>query len=243
MKTVIVVQARMGSSRLPGKVLKKVLDKPLLAYLIERLDRCKLVDEVIIATSINEQDDVLERFCMENSVSCFRGSEDNVLERYYLAAKEAGASIVVRVTGDCPLIDPQIIDREIQFYLDNMDNYDYVSMGLPRSYPRGIEAEVFPFRVLEKMYIEADTQVQREHVTPYIYQNPHIFRLGNMPNNQDLSFHRWTVDQEEDFKLIETIISNLYPVKPEFTMDDILELFNEYPEWVEINAHVEQIII
>jgi len=230
----------MGSTRLPGKVLRIVLDKPLLAYLIERLRRCKLADEVIIATSIDKRDNIIEQFCLDNDVICFRGSEDDVLERYYVAALEARADIVIRVTADCPLIDPHIIDHEIKFYLDHQNKYDYVSMGLSRSYPRGIEAEVFPFWALEKSHNEAGTAAQREHVTPYIYQNPHIFRLGNMSNEQDLSFHRWTVDQEEDFILIESIISNLYPVKPDFTMNDVLDLFRLYPEWIEINAHVEQ---
>ena len=240
MKTVIIVQARMGSSRLPGKVLKKVLDRPLLAYQMERLQRCDSVDEIMIATSIDKRDDVLDQFYRDNGIRCFRGSEDDVLERYYLAAKEVQADVVVRVTGDCPLIDPVIIDQVINFYLDNKILYDYVSLGTERTYPRGMDTEVFPFWVLEKSYKEAYTPAQHEHVTPYIYQNPQLFRIGSLIHEPDLSCHRWTVDQEEDFVLIEKIISNLYPVKPNFTMYDILDLFRLYPEWVEINAHVEQ---
>ncbi|MDR1159045.1 MAG: glycosyltransferase family protein [Syntrophomonadaceae bacterium] len=240
MKIAIIIQARMGSERLPGKVMKEVLNKPLLEYHLERLNHCRLGDDIVIATTKNKADDVIAEYCLNKGIKIFRGSEDDVLERYYLAASEIQADIIVRATADCPVIDPLIVDQEIEFYLRNQDKYDYVSTLLVPSYPRGITAEVFPFWALEKSYKEAKTPSQHEHVTPYIYQNPHLFRLGNMRHAVDLSHHRWTVDQEEDFLLISKIITALYPLNPYFTMDDILELLREHPDWILINAHVQQ---
>ncbi|NEO63206.1 MAG: NTP transferase domain-containing protein, partial [Moorea sp. SIO4G2] len=163
MKLVIIVQARMTSTRLPGKVLKQVLGKPLLDYQIERLRRVKLADEIVIATTINQTDEPIVELCNSISIPYFRGSEEDVLARYYGAAVEHQADVVVRVTSDCPLIDPQVIDQVIQFYLDHQGEYDYVSNSLQRTYPRGMDTEVFSFAALDEAFHEASAQPDREH--------------------------------------------------------------------------------
>lgn len=240
MKTVIIVQARMTSIRLPGKVLKTVLDKPLLEYQIERLRRVKLADEIVIATTTNRTDQPIVDLCERLSVPYFRGSEEDVLARYYGAAKVNQADIIVRVTADCPVIDPQAIDQVIQFYLDNKSKYDYVSNFLNRTYPRGMECEVIPFRVLDEVFLKATRYSDREHVTPFIYKRPERYSLGNVAYLDNLSYHRWTVDTPEDFELIKRIIEGLYPSKADFTLTDILDLFAQHPSWIAINAHIEQ---
>lgn len=240
MKTGIIVQARMTSTRLPGKVLKTVMGKPLLEYQIERLRRVKSADEIIIATTTNDTDLPLVQLCECLRIPYFRGSEEDVLSRYYGAASEHNLDIIVRVTSDCPLIDPLVIDKVIGFYLEHRSRYDYISNSLKRSYPRGMDTEVFSFVVLEEAYLEAQAQPAREHVTPFLYQHPERYRLGNVALEKDESVQRWTVDTREDFELIRRILEALYPVNPEFTLEDILALLLKYPEWLGINAHVEQ---
>lgn len=246
MKIAIIVQARMTSSRLPGKVLKPVLGKPLLAYQIERLQRVKLADEIVIATTTNHSDEPIVELCNSLSVAYFRGSETDVLARYYQAARIHKADVVVRVTSDCPLIDPDVISSAIAYYLQKPDAlkkpgfYDYVSNCLERSYPRGMDTEVFSFSVLQEAFLEATAQPDREHVTPFIYRQPERYRLGSMVYAEDCSHHRWTVDTPEDFDLIEKILTIIYPEKPHFTLADCLSIIKKYPEWYFINSHIEQ---
>jgi spore coat polysaccharide biosynthesis protein SpsF len=240
MKIVIIVQARMTSTRLPGKVLIKVLNKPLLEYQIERLKRVKLADEILIATTINSTDLPIIELCDRLSVPYFIGSENDVLARYHGAAKEHHADVVVRITSDCPLIDPQVIDKVIQFYLDYRYKYDYVSNCLERSYPRGMDTEVFSFLALHQAFLEATEQPDREHVTPFIYMQPERYRLTQVVYSENQSLHRWTVDTADDFELIKRIIEALYPKFPKFTLEDCLDLLKQYPDWPLINAHVEQ---
>ena len=240
MKTVIIVQARMTSTRLHGKVLRKVLDRPLLDYLIERLKRVRSADDVVIATTINNTDLPIVELCEKLNCRYYRGSEDDVLGRYYYAATEFGADAVVRVTSDCPLIDPNVIDDAIQYYQENSAKYDYVSNILKRSYPRGMDCEVFSYDVLERAFHEATASYEREHVTPFINRHPDRHRLGCVMLDEDQSHHRWTVDTPEDFELIGRMIETLYPKIPEFTLKDCLELIKRNPEWERINAHIEQ---
>lgn len=240
MKTVIIVQARMTSTRLPGKVLKQVLGKPLLEYQIERLQRVKLADEIVIATTINQTDNPIVDLCNRLSVSYFRGSEEDVLERYYQAATVHQADVVVRVTSDCPLIDPQVINQAIDYYLQNQSIYDYVSNGLKRTYPRGMDTEVFSFSVLQQAFMEATAQPDREHVTPFVYRQPERYRLGDVLYSEDCSHHRWTVDTAEDFELIQKILEAVYPNQPCFTLEDCLGLLQQHPDWYLINSHIEQ---
>jgi spore coat polysaccharide biosynthesis protein SpsF len=240
MKTVIIVQARMTSTRLPGKVLKEILGKTLLEYLVERLRRVRLADEIVIATTVNDTDIPIVDLCNRLGVCVTRGSENDVLARYYEAAKMHGADMIVRVTSDCPLIDPVVIDRIIAFYRDHPGEYDYVSNSLTQSFPYGMAAEVFPFKALEEAHRDAVAEPEREHVSPFIYTRPERYRIGQVIQRENLSHHRWTVDTPEDFDLVERITSALYPLKPTFDMQDILELLKHHPDWVEINSHVHQ---
>jgi spore coat polysaccharide biosynthesis protein SpsF len=239
-KVAAIIQARMGSTRLPGKVLKKVLGKTLLEYQIERVKRAKTIDEIIIATTTKESDDRIVQLCQQFSISYYRGSEEDVLSRYYEAATEFNVDVIVRLTSDCPIIDPDIVDKVVSHYLENKDRYDYVSNTLTRTYPRGLDSEVMSYEVLKKAHEEAKELTYREHVTAYIYHHPDQFRLCNVSNEKDESKHRWTVDTEEDFELIEKIIGKLYPEKTHFNMDDVLKLIDRNPAWFDINSHVEQ---
>lgn len=240
LRTILIVQARMGSTRLPGKILKEILEKPLLSYQLERLRKVKKADVVVIATTTNPSDHAVVDFCHLEQIPLFRGSEDDVLDRYFQAAKSFGADVVVRVTGDCPLIDPKVIDQVIDFYIKNYPNYQYVTNTLERTFPRGLDVEVISFEALEKAAKEANLPREREHVTPYIYSHPDLFSLGSVTHISNESNHRWTVDTEEDFQLITKILTALYPTKPDFTMDDVLDLLKHHPEWSKINAHIEQ---
>lgn len=240
MKVVAIIQARMGSTRLPGKILKKVLDKPLLEYQIERVKRAALIDEIVIATTTNESDQPIIDFCNKHSILFYRGSEDDVLSRYYEAAKEYKAEIVVRLTSDCPIIDPVVIDKVIEYYIDNHDEYNYVSNTLKRTFPRGYDTEVFSFETLENAYINADSEAEKEHVTPYINQRPALFSIGQVLQKIDDSDFRLTVDTTEDFILIEKIITSLYINNTNFDNYDVVNLLNENKEWLKINSEITQ---
>ncbi len=240
MKVVIIVQARTGSTRLPGKILKEVMGKPLLAYLLERLKRVELCSEICVATTTKPQDQPILNICSAMSVKTFRGSEEDVLQRYFLAAQELNADAVVRVTSDCPLIDPAEIDRLIEYYMEHLGRYDYVADCRERSYPLGMSAEIFSFKALQQAHENGKSNPEREHVTPYLYLHPEIFRLGNISYKENQRDHRWTVDTPEDLQLISKIIESLYPIKPDFSIQDIFNLLQENPEWEEINSHVKQ---
>lgn len=236
----IIVQARMTSTRLPGKVIMPVLGKPLLEYLIERLQQVRRATDIIIATTINDTDQPIVDLVKSLGVKIFRGSEEDVLSRYFGAAKENGLDVVVRITSDCPLIDPNIVDDVIDVYVKNADSCDYVSNCLARTFPRGMDTEVFPFSLLERAYWEATEQSYREHVTPYIYENNQEFRLLNVAYQHDESRHRWTVDTPEDFRLIKNILETIYPTNHMFKMKDVLDLMNTHQDWFEINSQIEQ---
>jgi len=240
MNIVIIVQARMGSTRLPGKILKEVLGRPLLEYLLERLKRVENANEICVATTIKEQEQPILDVCSRMSVKTFRGSEEDVLERYFLAAQDFKADAIVRVTSDCPLIDPLEIDKLIKYYLENSKSYDFIADGPERSYPMGMGAEIFSFEALKKAHENAKTQPEREHVTPYICWQPQLFRLGYISYREDQSDHRWTLDTPKDYELISKIIENLYPTNLEFTIEDIFDLINKNPQWKNINSHVVQ---
>lgn len=239
MRTVIIVQARMTSTRLPGKVLKMVLNKPLLEYQIERLRRVKLADDIIIATTTNDTDQPIVVLCSRLGIPVWRGSEHDVLARYYEGASAYGADVVVRITSDCPLIDPLVINRVIESFLINQP-VDYVSNVLVRTYPRGMDTEVFSFQVLEEAFYEAKEPADREHVTPFIYRNSDRYRLRDVCYETDQSRHRWTVDTPEDFQLIRRIIEELYPINPNFTLKDVCDLLDQHPDWTLINSHIKQ---
>ena len=240
MKVVAIVQARIGSTRLPGKIMKKINGITILEHVIQRISLSKHVDDIVIATTTKVADDVIELATGELGVKVFRGDENDVLSRYYFAAKKYSAEIIVRITSDCPLIDPFIIDKMIDIYKKN--KFDIASNGGSdkenRSFPRGLDTEVFSFNALESAFLSASENYQKEHVTPYIYENSQ--KVFFYKNNIDFSKHRWTLDTEEDFVLIEEIYARLFWGCHDFFLNDIIELFNKEPELFNINAHIEQ---
>jgi len=239
-RTVIIVQARMGSSRLPGKALKEALEKPLLGYLVDRLRLVNAADDIIIATTTDAKDQVIVDFCQSEKVPIFRGSENNVLDRFYHAALAFQADTVVRITADCPLIDPVLIDEAIQFYHEKRPQHDYVSNAYVRSFPLGMDVEVFSFKSLAQAAEEANLEEEKEHVTPFIYRRPHRYNVGIISHEPNLSHYRLTVDTEEDFQLVKKLIEYIYPTNPDFTMDDILVVLRRHPDWLQINAGIKQ---
>lgn len=241
MKTVAIIQARMGSTRLPGKILKKLKGKSVLQHVIERVEQASSIDEIVIATTMLKQDDIIVEETQKCGVKYFRGSEEDVLARYYLAARENNAEVVVRITSDCPLIDPFVTDEIVKFFkITKM--YDIVSNASSdlslRTYPRGLDTEVFSFNALEKAYNHANNVYQREHVTPFIYENCSM--IYYYKNSVDYSRYRLTLDTEEDFELIKEIYYRLYKNKHNFYLKDIINLLEIYPELAKINANVEQ---
>lgn len=240
MRKEVFIQARMGSKRLPGKVLKSVKGQPLLHYLLERVARVTQADAIRVLTTTEAIDDAIEAFCKSHGISIFRGAEHDVLSRYYHAAKEHHVDAIVRVTADCPLIDPAVIDHVIEVYCEEYPHWDYISNTLQRTFPRGMDVEICSFAALERAYLEAKEPAEREHVTLHFYRNPEKFHIKNLASSSNLSRHRWTVDTDEDFQLIELILQNLYPIKPQFTLEDILGLLTQHPEWSAINENVEQ---
>ncbi len=231
----IIVQARMGSTRLPGKVMKEVLGRPLLELLIERLRQCRRADELVIATSTSPADDAIAALAEKLSVKLLRGSEDDVLDRYYQAAKKFKLDHIVRITADCPLSDPEIIDRMIEHYADGGYPYDYFSNTLKPTFPDGLDAEIFSFAVLEKIERLSQAKYLREHVCGYIIENPGQFRLKNYAGREDWSSLRLTVDTPEDYELVRLVFEKLYPAKQLFHLDDILELFRREPALAGLN--------
>jgi len=232
---VAILQVRVSSSRLPNKVLKPILGKPMLTLQLERVQRSTMLDQLVVATSLDDSDDNLESLCKEFDIPCFRGSLEDVLDRFYQAAVQYQPEHVVRLTGDCPLADPVVIDQVVEFYLQ--ENFDYASNTLEPTFPDGLDVEVFRFSVLEQAWQEAELPSQREHVTPFIHTQPDRFRLGSFKGDVDLSTLRWTVDELEDFELVCRIYEELYPNTPNFTTDDVLELLKRRPELQTINIH------
>jgi spore coat polysaccharide biosynthesis protein SpsF (cytidylyltransferase family) len=230
-----IIQARMGSSRLPGKVLMKSDNgKPLLYYVINQLQYCTKVKNLVIATTTNQEDDEIEKFANNNSVNIFRGKEKDVLDRYFQCAKKYSFSTIVRITADCPLIDPQIVDRIIDKFFSG--NYDYATNTLVCTFPIGTDVEVFSFSALERAWKSAQLPSEREHVTPYI-RNKENFKIINVENDTNISELRLTVDRTEDFELIKQILNNI-SISPIY-LGDVLELFSRKPELIEINKHID----
>ncbi|MBM7606295.1 spore coat polysaccharide biosynthesis protein SpsF [Metabacillus crassostreae] len=240
MKIAAIIQARMGSTRLSGKVMKEIKGSTVLSHVIERVKQSSLIEEIIIATTGHERDDVIEKEAITCGVKVFRGSEEDVLSRYYLAAKENNIDIIVRITSDCPVIDPNVIDKIVKYYLH--ENYALVTNAgaelSQRSFPRGLDTEVFSFDELEVGFINGQEKYHREHVTPYIYE--HSNKIHYYKNDIDYSKYRWTLDTEEDFVLINEIYNRLYKGKHDFYLQDILEIFKHEPKLSTINAHIEQ---
>jgi spore coat polysaccharide biosynthesis protein SpsF len=240
MSTVAIIQARMTSSRLPGKVLMPILGRPMLAYEIERLRKVRGVERIVLATTVNRSDDAIAELCATEHLDCYRGSEHDVLGRYYEASVTFGARVIVRVTADCPLLDPDVVERVLWEFSTAEDGCDYASNMITPTFPYGMAAEVFSFDALRDAHAHAREAAEREHVTPYIYWRPEQYRLRSVTMSPNLSQHRWTVDTADDFALINRILQALYPVTPDFRMADVLALVQAHPDWQEINRHVRQ---
>ena len=229
-----IIQARMGSSRLPGKALMKSdSGKPLLYYVTNQLRYCSKVKNLVIATTTNQEDDEIEKFANNNSINVFRGKEKDVLDRYFQCAKKYSFSTIVRITADCPLIDPQIVDKVIEQFFS--ENYDFATNTLTSTFPIGTDVEVFSFSALNKAWENAQLPSEREHVTPY-FHNKENFKIINVENDKNISNLRLTVDRIEDFELIKQILNNI-SINP-IHLEDVLELFSRKPELIEINKHI-----
>ena len=219
-----VLQARMSSTRLPGKVLLRTCGKSLLQHQIERVMRCRSIDRLVVATSTDVSDDPIEALCHSLGVATYRGSLDDVLDRFIQAARPSKPEWLVRLTGDCPLSDPVIVDRVVREAIQGA--YDYVSSALHPSFPDGLDAECLRFAVLEQAWREAVLPSEREHVTAFVYGRPERFRLGEIRNGIDLSALRWTVDEPRDFVFVSQVFEHLYAHKPDFLMEDVLQLLD-----------------
>jgi glutamate-1-semialdehyde 2,1-aminomutase len=231
--TVAVLQARFSSSRLPGKVLLPLQGRPMLARQLERLRRSRRVDALVVATSDRPDDDELAALCAEEGVACFRGSLDDVLDRFYRAADQYKPAAVVRLTGDCPLADPAVIDACIDFF--RAGGYDYASNSVEPTFPDGLDVEVMRFDCLERAWREAAVPSEREHVTPFIHTRPDRFRIGSFRNKRDLSSMRWTVDEPDDLEFVRAVYAALYPENSAFATGDVLALLERRPELAAIN--------
>lgn len=237
MSVVAIIQARTGSTRLPGKVLQDLAGDTMLSRVVRRTRRARRLDEVVIATTTSEQDDPVVAECRRLDVRWFRGSEEDVLDRYFQAAEAARAELVVRVTSDCPLIDPSLIDRVVSAF--QAERPDYASNFLERTYPRGLDNEAVTFECLGRAWCEAERAYQRVHVTPYFYENPGMFRLLAVSHDRDLSDRRWTVDTEDDMRFARAIYER-FGGDDQFTWCEVLQLLEAEPDLSEINGHVCQ---
>lgn len=235
-KVVALVQARMGSTRLPGKVLADILGKPMLWHIVNRLSYCKLVDQTIIATADNDKNKPIAEVAKQYAIPCYSGSEVDLVDRFYQAARKFDASVIVRITADCPLVDPEIVDELIDIYLHNIDRYDYVSNSRPKaSYPHGLDAEVFGVNLVKNLWQTIEEPFRREWFTTVIFENPEKYKLFCLKSKENLSQIRLTVDYQEDLDLVREIFTRLYKEDRCFYLKDMLDLLSANQELLDIN--------
>jgi spore coat polysaccharide biosynthesis protein SpsF len=237
MKVTAIIQARMGSTRLPGKVLMELGGETVLCRVVRRLRRASMIQEVAVATTESARDEPVIEACRQLGVAYFRGSEQDVLDRYFRAAQRFGSDAVVRITSDCPLIDPELVDRVIDSFVDH--HADFACNVLPRKYPRGLDTEVFTAEALKKAWQLSDQPHQREHVTSLFYERPDIFRHAHVCGEQDYSRYRWTLDTPDDLCLIRAIYSH-FDYRDDFGWQEVLALIERLPELASLNAHIVQ---
>jgi spore coat polysaccharide biosynthesis protein SpsF len=241
LKVVAILQARMGSTRLPGKVLLPAAGKSLIRHMLDRVRRSTAIDELWVATSVDRANDPLAKEVEIAGIPVFRGSENDVLSRYAAVAERTGADWVIRLTGDCPLHDPAIIDAVVRFASDHSSEFDYVCNSLRPTYPDGLDVEVFTGASLARAAKEVTTAMQREHVTPFIHRyhdGPGPFRVGHFIGPADFSHLRWTVDEPADYEVVKEIFEALYPDNPEFGWMDVLALVTRRPELIIKNSDI-----
>ena len=239
LKTVAIVQARVGSTRLHGKVLQDLAGRTVLERVVERVRRFTMIDEMVVATSDQPGDDEIIAECARIDVPSFRGSESDVLSRFVGAARETDASVCVRLTADCPLLDPSVSDSIILLFLEADGGADYASNKIPQSFPRGLDTEVFSRDALEQAARKAREGYERVHVTPYIYRHPEIFSLISVTSDVDRADWRWTIDTPEDLEFVREIYRRL-DSSPEFSWQDVIALIEDDPTLMWINSHVRQ---
>ena len=236
---VCIIQARMGSSRLPGKVLKQICGRPMLGWVAERASRSKMITKIVVATTTDLGDDPVEDFCKSSSITCFRGSEFDVLDRYYQAAKANHAEFIVRLTADCPLIDAPLIDATIEKLLET--EADFAANRLPpphlRTYPIGLDTEVATFKSLETAWKLAEKPFEREHVMPFLYDPQNNFKIVVLDADKNYGNQRWTVDTPEDLDFIQQVTEKL-GCRMDFGWEDVLKILNDNPELSKINANI-----
>lgn len=241
-KVAAIIQARMGSSRLPGKVLRDIGGRSMLGWVVERTRQAQALDQVLVATTVDPADQPVVEYCEQAGYLVTRGDEHDVLDRYYQAACTHAVDVVVRITADCPLIDPRVIDKTVETFLAAQPSCDFAANRLPppwgRTYPIGLDTEVCSFEALEQAWREADQAHQREHVMPYLYEHPDRFQIQLINHEQDYGGMRWTVDTAADLALVRQIVAH-FQGKDDFSWLDVLELMEQHPELQEINAHVE----
>ncbi len=240
MKPVVIVQARTGSTRLPGKVLLPLAGEPLLLRMVERVTAARTPLTLIVATTTEAADDPVSNLCRGRNIRCYRGHPTDLLDRHYRAADLEGADLVVKIPSDCPLIDPDVVDGVLEYAIRREGTYDFVSNLHPATYPDGNDVEVIPFRILETAWREADRDYEREHTTPYIWEQPDRFRIANVEWETGLDYsmtHRWTIDYPEDYAFIRSVYDALWtPERPVFSLDDILTLLTRKPDLARLNA-------
>jgi spore coat polysaccharide biosynthesis protein SpsF len=237
-RIVTVIQARTGSTRLPHKILRPLVGKPLLVRMVERVIAANLVGTVVVATTTDLSDDPVVDVCESEGFRYFRGDPHDLLDRHYQAGRLYEAETVIKIPSDCPLIDPRVIDGVIGYYLDHGEEYDFVSNLHPATYPDGNDVEVMRMSALEIAWREAERPLEREHTTPFLWENQERFRIGNVEWTTGLDYsksHRWTIDYEEDYAFIRAVYEALYPGNPRFSLEDILNFLNDHPDVAAIN--------
>ncbi len=240
MKIAAIIQARMGSTRLPGKVFKDLEGEPMLVRVVNRTERAASLDSVIVATTVEPADDQIAKFCAARGWPCYRGSQDDVLNRYYETAVAYKVNAIVRITSDCPLIEPTIVDRVVKKFRTNQAEIDYVTNSrlAPLTFPRGLDTELMSFEALKRTWAEAKEQSEREHVTLYIYRHPELFNIHKLDNDVDYSYMRWAIDTKEDLEFVRRIYRHFGHDR--FSWQQVLALLEQHPEWLEINKHIRQ---
>jgi spore coat polysaccharide biosynthesis protein SpsF len=239
-RIVAIIQARMASSRLPGKVLKEIAGKAMLEHVVKRARQAKTIDEVVVATTTEPEDTEIEKFCQDHSIQVYRGSLNDVLDRFYQAAKTYRADVIVRLTADCPLLDPGVVDHTVEVFLQG--RFDFAANRLPppfkRTYPIGLDTEVCSFAALEKAWQEAKEPYEREHVMPYLYEVHGRFKIIQVDYEKDYGDRRWTVDTPEDLELVRQVFARLRD-QNHFTWLDVLAVFEREPQLVQINRQIQ----
>ena len=237
-KIIAIVQARLTSTRLPEKVMKTLAGRPVLSHVFNQLSYSKMLDKMVLATSNNKSDDPIERWAIQNQIEYYRGDLNNVLKRFFDAAKYFRADVIVRITADCPLIDPNVVDHVIDGFIKG--DYDYYANINPPTFPDGLDTEVFSFCTLEKAFINAKKKSEIEHVTPYVINHPEQFKIGNYKMAMNYEHYRWTLDNPEDYHFLSKIFDNLYHENSYIKYTDVIKFLDINKSLLVINKNLRR---